>query len=61
MSKGFTIPKNKGVTLSLSLGDSLLIQQYDDAILRFEINQSAQIMSIKNHKLYEFDPLHLGN
>lgn len=61
ISKGFSIPKNKGITLSLSLGDSLLVQQYDDAILRFEINQTPQIISVKNHKLYVFDPLHLEN
>ncbi len=51
---GFFVAPNKGVTLSLNYADSEFIQQQNNVVLRFMIDEQSHIMSIKQHKLSEF-------
>jgi hypothetical protein len=50
----FFIPPNKGITLSVSLEDTLFISQQAEAVLRFKFNNASKIITIKNHQISEF-------
>lgn len=51
---GFFVPSNQGVTLNLSLADTLFIHQKNDAILRFKADGVSELMSINGHKMNAF-------
>ncbi len=48
------IPANKGLRLSLSLENSLLINKDDKAILAFTFDGESFLVSIKYHRINEF-------
>jgi hypothetical protein len=50
------LPNQKGVTLQLSLEDSLFVAQYPSALVQFRHNNDSQIFSIELHQLTEFTP-----
>lgn len=50
------LPKERGITLSLSLEDSLAIANYKTALLQFRYDNESFLMEIALHKLAEFLP-----
>lgn len=50
------LPANQGLTLTLSLADSLFTSEKDDAILAFTFNGNSYLVNIKDHQISEFIP-----
>ena len=50
------LPKEKGVTLTLPLEDSLAIAQYETALFQFRFGNESFLMQIALHKLSEYLP-----
>jgi hypothetical protein len=50
------LPSQKGVTLELSLEDSLFIGTFPSALLQFKQNNASEIFTIELHQLKEFSP-----
>lgn len=50
------LPKEKGVTLTLPLEDSLAIAQYETALFQFKVGNESFLMQITLHKLTEYLP-----
>ncbi len=50
------LTKEKGLTLSLSLEDSLFVAQFPTALLQFRQNNISEIFTIELHQLADFIP-----
>ena len=50
------LPQKKGISLSLSLEESLFIGEYETALLQFRYNNESFLMQIRLHQLSEFIP-----
>lgn len=50
------LPKEKGITLQLSLEDSLKIAEYETALFQFRFDNESFLMQIALHKLSEYLP-----
>ena len=50
------LPKEKGITLQLSLEDSLKIAEYETALFQFRFDNESFLMQISLHKLSEYLP-----
>lgn len=54
--KTLFIPQNQGLTVSISLEDTVLIESQGQAVLGFEYNGESQLFTIINHQLAPFIP-----
>ena len=50
------LPKEKGITLQLSLEESLNIAQYKTALFQFRFGNESFLMALSTHKLSEYLP-----
>jgi len=50
------LPKEKGITLTLSLEESLKIAEYETALFQFKFDNESFLMAISLHKLSEYLP-----
>ncbi len=50
------LPAQKGVTLELSLDDSLFVASFPSALLQFKHNNNSEIFEIELHQLKDFTP-----
>ncbi|MGH1487138.1 MAG: hypothetical protein ACRBCI_13070 [Cellvibrionaceae bacterium] len=50
------LANGRGITLQLSLEDSLFVSQYPSALVQFRHNNNSYIFSIELHQLKEFAP-----
>ncbi len=50
------LTKEKGLTLSLSLEDSLFVAEFPTALLQFRQNNISEIFTIELHQLADFNP-----